>query len=112
MNVLYDMVDEGISILQNINIPINEFGQLMHEAWNIKRSLSDKVTNLEIDKIYESAMSAGASGGKVLGAGGGGFMLFFVKPENQQKVKENLKNLVHVPFKFENLGSSMMFNGK
>jgi len=108
MKDLYDMVDEGSSILETPNIPINEFGLLMHEAWNIKRTLSNKITNLEIDKIYEAAISAGATGGKVLGAGGGGFLLFFVKPENQQKFKAKLNNLVHVPFKFEHTGSNVV----
>jgi D-glycero-alpha-D-manno-heptose-7-phosphate kinase len=111
MNTLSDMVDEGVSILKNTNTPINEFGMLLNESWNIKRTLSDEISSLKIDELYASALSSGALGGKILGAGGGGFMLFFVKPENQNKVKEKLKNLVHVPFKFENSGSSSILNG-
>jgi D-glycero-alpha-D-manno-heptose-7-phosphate kinase len=108
MSELYDMVGEGSSILSNINTPIDEFGKLLHKAWEIKRSLSDKITNLKIDKLYNAAINAGAIGGKVLGAGGGGFVLFFVKPENQNKVKIALANLTFVPFKFENTGSKVV----
>jgi len=75
----------------------------------IKRSLTSKITTPYIDKIYETAIKAGALGGKLLGAGGRGFILFFVKPESQPKVKEELKNLLYVPFKFENLGSQIIY---
>jgi D-glycero-alpha-D-manno-heptose-7-phosphate kinase len=105
---LYSMVDEGISILENSNTSLDEFGKLLHESWEIKKSLSDKVTNLLINEAYEAARSAGALGGKVLGAGGGGFVIFFVKPKDQKAVKAKLKNLVHVPFKFENTGSKVV----
>lgn len=108
MHDLYSMVDEGSSILKNPNTSINEFGKLLHESWEIKKSLSDKVSNLLINETYEAARSAGALGGKVLGAGGGGFVIFFVKPKDQKAVKAKLKNLVHVPFKFENTGSKVV----
>jgi D-glycero-alpha-D-manno-heptose-7-phosphate kinase len=108
MNTLVDMVDEGISILKSTNVSIDEFGLLLNEAWSIKKTLSNDVSSSKIDELYSSGLSCGALGGKVLGAGGGGFMLFYVKPENQNKVKEKLKNLVHVPFKFENSGSSFI----
>lgn len=102
------MVDEAIAILQDKTRPIEEFGKLLHESWKYKRSLSDKVTTTEIDQIYETAMGAGATGGKLLGAGGGGFLLLFVRPELQAKVKEKLEHLVHVPFGFENTGSRVI----
>jgi len=108
MNELYDMVGEGSSILSNVNTSINDFGKLLHKAWENKRSLSNKVTNTEIDELYNAAIKAGATGGKVLGAGGGGFILFFVKPENQDKVKEVLSSLTFVPFEFENTGSKVV----
>ncbi len=108
MTELYDMVGEGSSIMTNINTPINDFGKLLHQAWKNKRSLSNKVTNAKIDELYNAAIKAGATGGKVLGAGGGGFILFFVKPENQDKVKRVLHNLTFVPFKFENTGSKVV----
>ena len=66
------------------------------------------ITNNEIDSLYKTAIKAGAIGGKVLGAGGGGFILFFVKPENQEKVKKALSKLTHVPFNFENTGSKIV----
>ena len=102
------MVDEAIQILQNTNSPINEFGKLLHQGWQYKRSLSDKVSTPEIDFIYDEALDAGATGGKVLGAGGGGFLLLFVKPELQLQVRERLKKLVHVPFQFEDSGSRVV----
>ena len=108
MHDLSSMVDEGISILENPNISLDEFGKLLHESWKTKKSLSNKISNSFINDTYESARSAGALGGKVLGAGGGGFVLFFVKPEYQEAVKLKLKKLVHVPFKFENTGSNVV----
>ena len=85
-------------------------GVLCEQAggWTYKRSLSDKVSTPEIDQIYEAAMGAGATGGKILGAGGGGFLLLFVKPELQARVKERLKHLIHVPFGFETSGSRVI----
>ncbi len=104
-----EMVEEAISILNGGDSDITDFGRLLHEGWMIKRSLTDKISTAQIDKIYETALNAGALGGKLLGAGGGGFILFFVEPEFQQRVKEKLKNLLYVPFKFENLGSQIIY---
>ncbi len=104
-----EIVDEAISILNRNSLHLTDFGRLIHETWMIKRSLTTKVTTPYIDKIYETAIKAGALGGKLLGAGGGGFILFFVKPELQPKVKEKLKKLLYVPFKFENSGSQIIY---
>jgi D-glycero-alpha-D-manno-heptose-7-phosphate kinase len=107
-----EMVDEAISVLNSNSSnssDIADFGRLLHEAWMIKRSLTNKITTPLIDNIYETAIKAGALGGKLLGAGGGGFILFFVAPKDQPKVKEELKNLLYVPFKFENLGSQIIY---
>ena len=109
LNQMRDMVDEAIGILNSSDSDITDFGRLLHESWMIKRSLTDKITTSEVDKIYETAMQAGALGGKLLGAGGGGFILFFVEPEIQPMVKEKLKNLLHVPFKFDTLGSQIIY---
>jgi len=108
LSKMYEMVDEGISILGNTGTPIQEFGKLLHETWEYKKTLSDKVSNPEIDQIYNAARDNGAVGGKILGAGGGGFILLFVNPENQQKVKNALSSLTYVPFKFENSGSKVV----
>jgi len=100
-----EMVNEAMEILTSTSTSINDFGNLLNETWKYKRGLSEKVTTPEIDEIYETAIKAGALGGKLLGAGGGGFMLFFAKPEDQQGIRDKLSNLVHVNFKFDNSGS-------
>ena len=74
---MLQFVDEAESIVTNPGRPLDEFGRLLHEGWQIKRSLTQKITNPQIDEIYEAGLSAGALGGKLLGAGGGGFMLFY-----------------------------------
>lgn len=102
------MVDEAIHILQNPKIPIEKFGELLHQNWLYKRSLSDKVSTSAIDDLYATAQKSGAIGGKLLGAGGGGFLLLFVKPELQAKVRESLAKLIHVPFRFEDTGSRVV----
>jgi D-glycero-alpha-D-manno-heptose-7-phosphate kinase len=102
------MVDEALSILQSPGRAIEEFGHLMHEGWRVKRGLSDRVSTPVVDELYEVAREAGAIGGKLLGAGGGGFMLLFVRPEQQPRVREALRNLVHVPFGFEESGSRVV----
>lgn len=102
------MVDESLSILQNPNRRIEEFGDLLHESWRCKRELSPAVSTPAVDAMYEAARNAGAIGGKLLGAGGGGFMLLFVRPEHQARVREALKDLVHVPFGFDESGSRVV----
>lgn len=105
---MYNMVDEALKIL-NSDCALEDFGKLLHDSWMLKRSLTDKVSSLYIDYIYDTALKAGAVGGKILGAGGGGFILLFVKPEFQAKVKESLHGLLHVPFRFENSGSQIIY---
>jgi len=102
------MVDEAAGILQDVRRPIADFGKLLDASWQYKRRLSDKVSTPEIDHIYETAMAAGASGGKLLGAGGGGFMLLFAAPERQAAIRDRLSNLVHVPFEFDDSGSKVV----
>ena len=101
-------MEEGLSILSG-DKDIADFGELLHEAWQVKRNLSEKVSNERVDEIYNDALSAGAIGGKLLGAGGGGFMMLFVPPDRQQHVKQKLAGLLHVPFKFEFSGSQIIF---
>ena len=108
LKAMAEMVDEGINILNNDMSNIADFGKLLHEAWKVKKGLTNSITTNKIDEIYRVALEAGAIGGKLLGAGGGGFMLFFAVPEVQPLVKERLKNLLYVPFAFENLGTQII----
>lgn len=105
---LGEMVNEGIAILRDEKRSLSEFGELMHESWEFKRQLSDKVSTDSIDKLYDTAISAGATGGKVLGAGGGGFVLFYVEPEKRSAVEAALSSFTKVPFQFENTGSKVI----
>ena len=106
---LHAMVNQAINILNRETGDIDDFGRLIHEGWICKKALSNKVSNGNIDEIYEAAIKAGATGGKILGAGGGGFILFFVKPELQARVKEALRKLLYVPFRFDTLGSQVIY---
>lgn len=108
---LREMVDMAIDILNNPRGPFNDFGKLLDESWKLKKSLTSKISIPVVDEIYETALRAGATGGKLLGAGGGGFILFFAKPELQPRIREALKHLLYVPFRFENLGSQIIFYG-
>lgn len=109
LETMIGLVEEAVNILNNSKNTLADFGRLLHEQWMIKRSLTSKISSSFIDEIYEAAMETGALGGKLLGAGGGGFMLFFVEPELQPKLKEKLKKLLYVPFSFENLGSQIIY---
>lgn len=108
LKLMYEMVNQGINILKD-HRDISDFGRLLNEGWKLKRSLSSKITNGLIDEIYEHALKAGAIGGKLLGAGGGGFLLIFAKPEYQEAIKSKLSNFLRVPFQFEALGSQIIF---
>lgn len=103
-----EMVNKSIAILTSKN-NLDEFGKLLHQAWQIKRRLAYSITNTHIDEIYKAGIKAGAIGGKLLGAGGGGFMLFYADPEAQEKIKNKLKKYLHVPFRFEQLGSQIIY---
>ncbi len=109
LKAMMEMVGEALNILNSNQDRLTDFGKLLHESWQIKRSLTTHITTPAIDEVYEAAMEAGALGGKLLGAGGGGFMLLFVKPELQQKMKDKLRKLLYVPFRFENLGSQIIY---
>ena len=104
MLALHQMVDRAIEILSSASTDLAEFGRLLDEAWTLKSTLSSQVTSPAIDSLYRTAREAGAVGGKLLGAGGGGFMLLFVKPGDRARVREALKDLIAVPFKFEMSG--------
>jgi D-glycero-alpha-D-manno-heptose-7-phosphate kinase len=108
LSTMLQMVDEAVDIVSNNRRQIREFGSLLHESWNLKKTLSNKITTPQIDEIYQAGREAGATGGKLLGAGGGGFMLFFVPPERREVLILRLRKLLCVPFAFSNRGSHVV----
>ena len=108
LDTMLQLVDEAVAIIASPNRSLHEFGRLLHESWQIKRSLTQKISNASIDEIYEAGISAGALGGKLLGAGGGGFMLFFVPPERREALRLRLKKLLCIPFGFSSRGSHVV----
>ena len=101
------VVAEAVEVLNGNDLL--KFGRLLDESWKLKRTLSDKISSAYIDDLYSTAIRAGAVGGKLLGAGGGGFVLFFAEPSRQGEIRQALKDLLEVPFKFEKLGSQIIF---
>ncbi|HEY7609069.1 MAG TPA: kinase [Alphaproteobacteria bacterium] len=101
------LVDEGVRVLGNGG-DFREFGELLDETWTLKRSISDAISTATVDEIYERAKRAGAIGGKLLGAGGGGFMLVFVDPARRAHVSETLAGYLQIPFRFERSGSRIV----
>lgn len=120
LNKMYGMVEKGCEILEDRNIPMIEFGKLLNEAWQSKRSLAASVSNPAIDRMYDVSIEAGASGGKLLGAGGGGFLLLFVSPEKQQKVRQAIATYdvgggirpIEVPFGLDSTGSEVILHNR
>jgi len=108
LRMMRTLVDEALNILGSEKDDLDDFGKLLDESWQYKRKLSDKVTTPEIDQIYEAAMSSGALGGKLLGAGGGGFLMFFARPDQHAAIREKLKGLIYVPIKFDTSGSKIV----
>lgn len=104
---MYSLVDHGINILKYGNI--DEFGYLLGQSWNLKKQLSFSVSNTIIDDIYYRAINNGALGGKLLGAGESGFMIFYVNKENQYKFRESMSDFLEVPFKFSRKGSIISY---
>lgn len=108
LTLMQQMVDYALEIL-NSKTDIRKFGELLHESWQLKKSLSKKISNPIIDNLYERALKNGAIGGKLLGAGGGGFMLLFVPPQARERIRAELKDLLEVGFSFENNGSQIIY---
>jgi len=108
LDSMLQLVSEAEAVIANPDRPISDFGRLLHESWKIKRSLTAKISTASIDEIYQAGLDAGALGGKLLGAGGGGFMLFFVPPEKREALRMRLKKLLCVPFAFSNNGSRVV----
>lgn len=113
VNNLHEMVKLAAALrneLQRNNI--DAMGDILHQGWQLKRSLASKISNPKIDDWYDRARKAGALGGKLLGAGGGGFLLFYVQEQNHQRVREALFDLKEMPFKFENKGTNIIHYNK
>ncbi len=109
LNKMLDLVEEAYKVLTKAKTNLDEFGALLNESWKIKRTLTNKISNGIIDEIYDNAIKAGAIGGKLLGAGSGGCMVFYVRKNKQESVKKRLKNLLYIPIKFENFGSQIIY---
>ena len=103
------LVDEAEAILIDKTRDLDDFGRLLDQTWKLKRQTGNSVSNKNIDKLYEKGMDAGALGGKLLGAGGGGFLVFYVQPEKQESVKEAMKDLLYIPFEFEDGGTQVIY---
>lgn len=108
LKVMNEMTDEAVNIVNGSIDHYSDFGRLLHDSWQIKRRLTHLVTTPAIDAIYDAAYRAGAVGGKLCGAGGGGFLMFFAPPEAQAGIREKLKDLLYVPICFEKLGSHVV----
>ena len=105
---MLSLVNDAEKILTDKSSELDDFGRLLDYGWKLKRGIGTAISNDSIDALYEQGIRAGALGGKLLGAGGGGFLLFYVQPEKQNKVKEAMKDLLYIPFEFENGGTQVI----
>lgn len=105
---MYKLVDEAEAVLTDKNRSLDDFGKLLDITWKLKRETGGTVSTGSIDELYEKGITAGAIGGKLLGAGGGGFLVFYVQPDKQNSVREAMKDLMYIPFKFENCGTRVI----
>ena len=105
---IYDMVQQGINILSTETTSLNEFGKLLHETWVAKKKLSSAISSGVLDQMYDIAINSGASGGKLLGAGGGGFFLFYVEKEKQFDFRKRMSQFLEIPFNFDNEGTRII----
>ncbi|PNH20870.1 kinase [Lachnospiraceae bacterium] len=105
---MYRLVDDAEEILEDKHSNLDDFGRLLDKTWRLKRQTGGAITTSSIDALYEKGISAGALGGKLLGAGGGGFLLFYVQPEKKKAVMEAMKDLLFVPFRFEDGGTQVI----
>lgn len=108
LRLMQQLVDEALSVLYGDG-DIEDFGKLLAETWHLKRGLTSSIATSVIDDLYEEAQRGGAIGGKLLGAGGGGFFLLFARPEDQPKIRERLHNVIHVPFAFDHTGTEIIY---
>lgn len=103
------LVNEAQKVLVNDKSDLDDFGRLLDTTWRLKRQTGAKISTGSIDELYEKGIKAGALGGKLLGAGGGGFLVFYVQPEKRQAVLAAMRDLLHVPFAFENGGTQVLY---
>ena len=108
---MYELVDEAEAIITDKNRDLDDFGRLLDTTWRLKKGTGSAVSTGSIDELYEKGMQAGALGGKLLGAGGGGFLVFYVQPEKQEAVRAAMKDLMYIPFKFEDGGTQVIYYG-
>ena len=106
---MYELVDEAEAILTNEDGNLDDFGRLLDLTWKLKKGTGSSISTRCIDELYEKGMAAGALGGKLLGAGGGGFLVFYVQQEKQGAVKEAMKDLLYIPFEFEDGGTRVIY---
>lgn len=106
---MYELVTCAEKILTNCEEDLDDFGRLLDITWKLKRQSGCYITTNVIDTVYRKGIESGALGGKLLGAGGGGFMLFYVRPEKQEAVRMAMKNLMYIPFRFEDDGSRVIY---
>ncbi len=102
------LVDDAEKVLTDKYADLDEFGRLLDHTWKLKRQTGAKISTDHIDRLYEKGIEAGALGGKLLGAGGGGFLIFYVQPEYQESVRKAMDGLMHIPFEFENGGTRVI----
>ena len=102
------LVDEAEKVLVDKQSDLDEFGSLLDHTWRIKRKTGNTVSTNSIDELYDKGLKAGALGGKLLGAGGGGFLVFYVEPDKQEKVKKAMEDLLYIPFEFEDGGTRVI----
>lgn len=105
---MFALVDDAEKVLTNKHSDLDEFGRLLDFTWQLKRQTGAAITTTGIDGLYEQGIKAGALGGKLLGAGGGGFLVFYVQPEKQEAVKVAMKDCMYIPFTFENGGTRVI----
>lgn len=105
---MYELVDEAEAVLTDKEGDLDDFGRLLDITWRLKKGIGSSISTNSIDGLYEKGIAAGALGGKLLGAGGGGFFVFYVQPEKQEAVREAMKDLMYIPFKFEDGGTRVI----
>ena len=109
LKMMHDLVNEAERILEDKCSDLDDFGRLLDKTWKLKRQTGSAITTSSIDELYEKGIKAGALGGKLLGAGGGGFVLFYVQPDKRENIMNEMRDLLYVPFSFEDGGTRVIY---